>query len=290
MTEENTHRLSAIPPQSPIYHAQRAGQYARQESIRQYQDEYSCRLIVMIDAIIPRGVTMFEELLHDADPREDLHLLLHSPGGDGETAIRIVRAAQSRCKELTVIVPDQAKSAATLLSLGAHHIMMGPASDLGPIDPQLYMNERLVSAKDIIAAVDDAVMKVSASPDTYPVYASLLSDINALTLQEARSALERTSDQLEEALKSNPDRKPKEVTKLKENLKEPMIERPATHAALFSADDAREAGLPVIKADPSERQWKLIWRLWAKYFALGDRLYEGIYEGAQVSQTDLDSD
>lgn len=36
---------------------------------------------------------MFEELLHDADPFEDLHLLLHSPGGDGETAIRIARAA-----------------------------------------------------------------------------------------------------------------------------------------------------------------------------------------------------
>ncbi len=291
MTEEDTLRLSDIPPQSPIYHAQRADQYARQELIRQYQAEHSCRLIVMIDAIIPRGVTMFEELLHDADPSEDLHLLLHSPGGDGETAIRIVRAAQSRCKKLTVIVPDQAKSAATLLSLGAHHIMMGPASDLGPIDPQLYMNERLVSAKDIIAAVDHAEKKVSAFPDTYPVYASLLSDINALTLQEARSALERTSDQLEEALKSNPDRKSKEVEKLKENLQEPMIERPATHAALFSADDASDAGLPVIKADPSKRQWKLIWRLWAKYFALGDRrLYDGIYEGAQVSQTNRDSD
>lgn len=290
MTTENTNRSSAIPPQSPIYHAQRADQYARQDLIRQYQDEYSCRLVVMIDVITHRGVTMLEELLHDADPCENIHLLLHSPGGDGETAIRIVRAAQSRCKELTVIVPDQAKSAATLLSLGAHHIMMGPASDLGPIDPQFYMNERLVAAKDIIAAVDDAAEKVSAAPNTYAVYASLLSDITALMLQEARSALERTSDQLEEALKSNPDRKPEEVATLKENLQKPMIDRPATHAALFSADDARKAGLPVIKADPSGRQWKLIWRLWAKYFALGQRLYSGIYEGDKVSQTDLDSD
>lgn len=290
MTRENTNRSSAIPPQSPIYHAQRADQYARQDLIRQYQDEYSCRLVVMIDVITHRGVTMLEELLHDADPCENIHLLLHSPGGDGETAIRIVRAAQSRCKELTVIVPDQAKSAATLLSLGAHHIMMGPASDLGPIDPQFYMNERLVAAKDIIAAVDDAAEKVSAAPNTYAVYASLLSDITALMLQEARSALERTSDQLEEALKSNPDRKPEEVATLKANLQKPMIDRPATHAALFSADDARKAGLPVIKADPSGRQWKLIWRLWAKYFALGQRLYSGIYEGDKVSQTDLDSD
>ena len=51
-----------------------------------------------------------------------------------------------------------AKSAATLLTLGAHHIMMGPASDLGPIDPQFFINNELVAAKDIIAAVDDAAI------------------------------------------------------------------------------------------------------------------------------------
>ena len=111
---------------------------------------------------------MFEELIYDASPCEDLHVLLHSPGGDGEIAIRIVRAAQSRCKELTVIVPDQAKSAATLLSLGAHHIMMGPASDLGPIDPQFFIDGEWVAAKDIIAAVDNAADKVVESPETYP--------------------------------------------------------------------------------------------------------------------------
>ena len=34
--------------------------------------------------------------------------MLSTPGGDGETAIRLIRQAQSRCRELTVIVPDQA--------------------------------------------------------------------------------------------------------------------------------------------------------------------------------------
>ena len=281
---------SPIPFQSPIYHAQRSDQYARQQLIQQYEHENSCRLVVMIDPIINHGVTMFEELIYDANPEEDLHLLLHSPGGDGEIAIRIVRAAQSRCRELTIIVPDQAKSAATLLSLGAHHIMLGPAGDLGPIDPQFFIRGEWVAAKDIIAAVDDAAEKVRESQERYPIYATLLSDITALMLQQARSALERTSDQLEEALKSNPDRKPEEVERLKKNLEGPMIERNPTHAALFSADDAINAGLPVIKADPSQRQWQFIWRLWAKYFSLGDRLYTGIYESSRVSQVGLYSD
>jgi membrane-bound ClpP family serine protease len=47
------------------------------------------------------------------DPQQNLHLLLDTPGGDGETAIRVVRSAQARCRELTVIVPNQAKSAGT---------------------------------------------------------------------------------------------------------------------------------------------------------------------------------
>jgi hypothetical protein len=35
-------------------------------------------------------VTLFEEMIFDADPSEDIHLLLDTPGGDGETAVRLV--------------------------------------------------------------------------------------------------------------------------------------------------------------------------------------------------------
>ena len=204
-----------VPAQSPLYHARQAGRYDRQQMIGEYQKRYSCRLVVAIDAIFSPSVTLFEELIYDAEPSSDLHLLLASPGGDGETAVRLVRAAQARCRELTVIVPDQAKSAGTLLTLGAHHILMGPASDLGPIDPQFMLSDgSLASAKDIIAAVDDATEKVQQAPDTYPIYASLLGDVTALQVQQARSALERTEDQLEEALRSNPDRTDAQVEQL----------------------------------------------------------------------------
>jgi len=129
-----------------------------------------CRLVVLIDAIFADSITFFEELLVDADPDEDLHLLLDTPGGDGEAAIRIVRSAQARCRELTVIVPNQAKSAGTILALGAHHILMGPTSDLGPIDPQFQQPSRqgLFSAKDLIAAVDQAEKAIAAKPGYLP--------------------------------------------------------------------------------------------------------------------------
>jgi ClpP class serine protease len=65
----------------------------------------------------------------------------------------MLRAVHSRCRRLVVVVPDQAKSAATLIALGADEILMGPASDLGPIDPQIELPSRpgfLIPAKDII--------------------------------------------------------------------------------------------------------------------------------------------
>ena len=140
--------------------------------------------------------------------------MLATPGGDGETAVRLVRSAQSRCRELTVIVPDQAKSAGTILVLGAHHILMGPTSDLGPIDPQFQISPGplLVSAKDIIAAVSAAEVAIQANPSTYPLHAALLADVTGLMVQQARSALARSEDIMREALASHPGRTKDEIT------------------------------------------------------------------------------
>ena len=268
---------------APLLQASQAATQERQNLIGEYEDKYDCRMIVYIDAIFPPSVTVFEDLIYDANPEQDLHLLLSSPGGDGDTAVRLVRTAQSRCRELTVIVPDVAKSAATLLAIGAHHILMGPSSDLGPIDPQFYLNNNLVAAKDIIAAVDDAAERVQNAPDTYPLYASLLSNVTALIVQQARSALDRSEDSLLEALQSNPDRSPEQVTALRDQLKDSLITGPSTHGAIFGIKDALQAGLPIIEADLQSEQWRMIWRLWAKYYELGAGSFAHIYEGRKSS-------
>jgi hypothetical protein len=266
-----------LPSQSPLFHAQQADRYARQDLIHEYEDLYGCRLIVMIDAIFANSMTPFEELIYDNLVDQDIHLMLASPGGDGETAVRLTRAAQARCRRLTVIIPDRAKSAATLIAIGAHEILMSPVSDLGPIDPQFQFEDgSLVAAKDIIAAVEEATKKVQAAPATAPLHSALLADVTAVMVQQARSELLRTGDLLEEALKSNPDRTAAQVKRLKQKLRVPLIQRPKTHAAIFNFMDAKRVGLPAIEIDQTSEQWQRIWRLWAKYFAMGlPRVYEG---------------
>lgn len=291
-TAEDEHDSWRIehPSQSPLFHAEHAQRYQRQELIQRYEAAFDCRLIVIIDVIFQEGIPKLEDLLYDADPEQDIHLILHSPGGDGEAAVRMVRSIQARCRELTVIVPDFAKSAGTILAMGAHKILMGPTSDLGPVDPQFYVgsegNVGLVSAKDIIAAVATAEEAVAARPDTFPLHAALLSDVTGLQVQQARSALDRTADLVEEALKSNPARTTVQVGRLKQKLRKPLIDLPKDHSAVFGAQAAKDAGLPVEIANPRGDQWRLIWRLFAKYLVINAGPDCSVYEGIRASRID----
>ena len=270
---------------SPLYEAQNAGRYQRQQLIREYQEAYQARLVILIGPLFPESVTLFEETLYDADPNDDLHVMLATPGGDGETAIRLVRQAQSRCRELTVIVPDRAKSAGTLFALGAHAILMGPTSDLGPIDPQVRLADgSLAAGKAIIAAVEDAEERLQANPETFPLHAALLSEVTALMVRQARDAIARSEDQLQEALASQPDRPVEDIGVLTSALREPLIGGPQSHAAIISATDAIGFGLPVQSVTPRDPHWQAIWRIWAKYVAIGSMDAISVYEGHNASQ------
>ena len=253
----------------------------RQRQIRAYEDLTGSRLVVLIGYLETFSITLFEDLLIDVDPGDDLHLLLDTPGGDGEAAIRLVRQAQSRCRELSVIVPDQAKSAGTILALGAHRIVMGPTSDLGPIDPQfLYSDGRIAAAKAILAAFDRAERQVLEFPETALFHATMLSDVTALAAQQARDAISRTSSQLLEALAANPQRDADTVEALAKRLAPLLIVDADSHAAVVSGSVAADHGLPIENLDAADPQWRAIWRLWTRYFALPE---DTVYESASAS-------
>jgi len=64
-------------------------------------------------------------------------LLVDSPGGYTRSAYQIASMLRRHCGSFTAVVPRYAKSAATLLCLGASRILMSPNAELGPLDPQL---------------------------------------------------------------------------------------------------------------------------------------------------------
>lgn len=90
-----------------------------------------------------------------------LNLILNSPGGDGAVVEKFVALCRTYCKKFRVIIPNEAKSAATLIALGADEIVMGPPSELGPIDAQVGVSvgniRRFISAQSFIDARDELV-------------------------------------------------------------------------------------------------------------------------------------
>lgn len=274
---------------TPLFRAQHEDRYLRQRLIRSYEQEHDCRLVVMIDQIDPMGITYFAELLHAADVSRDLHVMLWSPGGDGETAVRLVRMAQAACQRLVLVVPDMAKSAATILGLGAHEIVMGPSSDLGPIDPQVLIPGRgYVGAKDMIAAVEGALNDVAQRSDTFPLHAAMLGGIDETTVQFARSALARTGKLARQAVASQPDRSDDDVDLLMNSIDTALIATPDTHGAVVGAPEAHQAGLPVRTLDMTDPWWAEIWTLWTRYFSLAPPFFLRAYESATASQVQIE--
>jgi hypothetical protein len=132
--------------------------------------------------------------------------------------------------------------------------------------------------------VASAEERGQASPDTYPLYGGLLADVNMLMVEQARSAMARSSDLIKEALRCS--RKAGDVEQLAANLDGPLVHEPMAHSATIGPKQASELGLPVEEVDQASEQWKLIWRLWTRYFHLitGPAAEVSVYEGDFASQ------
>jgi hypothetical protein len=69
--------------------------------------------------------------------KNGVDLFIHSNGGSGTAPWRIVSLIRQYTKDVAVLVPHHAFSAATLIALGASSIVMHKMGCLGPIDPSV---------------------------------------------------------------------------------------------------------------------------------------------------------
>jgi hypothetical protein len=83
-------------------------------------------------------------------------VLLDSPGGYAKSAFLVARTLRTFCGGFTVIIPDRAKSAATLLAVGSEEIVLSQHGELGPLDAQIFETEREtpMSALDEVQALE----------------------------------------------------------------------------------------------------------------------------------------
>ncbi len=102
-----------------------------------------------------------------------LAIILQTPGGVVEVVERMVDVIRNFYEEVIAIVPDQAMSAGTVLALSADRIMMDYFSRLGPIDPQIEKDEKLVPALSYLKQYEKLNQKAAEGSLTTAEYAML---------------------------------------------------------------------------------------------------------------------
>jgi hypothetical protein len=83
-------------------------------------------------------MTGFMTVINRLDRTKGLDLVLHTPGGEINATEALVNYLRYAFKgDIRALVPHQAMSAGTMISLACKSVVMGAHSSLGPIDPQV---------------------------------------------------------------------------------------------------------------------------------------------------------
>lgn len=129
-------------------------------------------------AVSTQDVMGFMEAVHSLPPGP-LDLIIHSPGGDPDSAQAIMSYLRSYgFNPIRAIVPVSAKSAATMMALSCDQVVMGKHSQLGPIDPQFTVSTpegpRMAAAQAILDQFDMAKMECAAEQQNLAAWLPIL--------------------------------------------------------------------------------------------------------------------
>ncbi len=144
-----------------------------QELINSYSGCANYHVIYLCDekhSINDSHANKIYQAISSLNKEKDIFLIIDSRGGSIEPAYLISKTCKRLAKDkFLVAVPRKAKSAATLICLGADEIHMGLMSELGPIDPQIggLPVQGLSNALEVIAKLAE---KYPNSSDMFAKY------------------------------------------------------------------------------------------------------------------------
>jgi ClpP class serine protease len=211
---------------------------------------------------------MLEAMLQKMDLSKGLALMVNSPGGIGLSAERIINICKSYSEtgEFTAIVPQKAKSAATMICLGASKIFMSKTSELGPVDPQITIDKGnnsyiQVALCNYVDSYNELVEKAVNSKGNLQPYLLQLSNYDAREIKEFEVAIKLSEDVSVRALESG-----MMSGKSKDDIKKAIKifltpEETKSHGRSIFYTDAKKCGLKIDTMDLKSDLWKLCYEL-----------------------------
>jgi len=221
-------------------------------------------------------IPSLEAVLNSISGADQINVLLHSPGGDATLVEKMTEMFRTHLSgqnsKLRVIVPNVAKSAATVLALGADQILMGYCSELGPIDPQVPIAvsgmTQWVSAFAFVEARDKLMDQIAdALKKNEPTVGFLqqLAGLNIPFTDEMENQIgfaKKTAIALLDKYMLVPrfpgkKRRAKKASEIAEKLLSKQLF--PVHGYYIDGGTAQKLGLEVELIDKDDALWKAIW-------------------------------
>ncbi len=285
------------PPLSktPLFQAVHANRYQRQSLVKEIESETGRRLICYVSGdqcMVNREDTVpFVDLLHNVPVGCDLDLLLHTGGGDMDAAEKLISMVRTRVGtgQLRVVIPDFAKSAGTLMALGADLIVMSDTSELGPIDPQIVLadgNGNRIShpVQSYLDAYQDHSEALKKDPSNV-VSQIMLNKLDPATIKVFQVAMKRARAVADKLLKEGMLKEEGTYTKVSSDLLD--TKKWLSHGQMISWVEAGDGGigLKIEYLAPDSDPWQRYWQLYClQRLAIGPRekLYESNYASLKM--------
>lgn len=222
---------------------------------------------VMID---DADAEMIEGLLQQIDLSKGLALLINSPGGIGISAERILNICRnySGTGEFIAIVPGKAKSAATMVCMGASKILMSKTSELGPIDPQITImkgdKQMQVALFNLVQSYKDLFQRAVVETGNLQPYLQQLSNYDEREIKEFETAIQLAEDVAVRALESGM-MNGKTKDEIHDMIKVFLTpEETKSHGRSIFYEEAKNCGLNIELMDLKSKVWKLSYELFVR--------------------------
>lgn len=216
-------------------------------------------------------VDALEAILQRLDLTKGLVLLVSSPGGNGLSAERIVNTcrAYSGTHDYWAIVPGKAKSAATIVCMGASKILMANSSELGPVDPQIFPIEdgkrKAFSLHNLVNGYDRLFKEAVAVNGKLEPYLQQLAKYDDREINTYRGIIQLSSDIAKKVLGSgmNAGKAAADIEKDIQVFLNPAAGTLAHGRPIF-LPEALDCGLKCEQIDVKSRLWQDIYELYVR--------------------------
>lgn len=201
----------------------------------------------------------FEENRKKSRNPSNLDVIIDSMGGDADAAYHIAKLLHRKFTgKITYIIPRFAKSAATLLVSGGDSIIMGPTSELGPLDPQIPQdNGEYISAKSVQATLELIQKHIKTD---FRLASIIASRINPLVLGQYESTLKIAKEYQKDLLFLRMFKKNQKNKITVNKIVNKFAEGYTHHSRIIDYEEAHASKLNIEIINDGE--WKQIWELY----------------------------